>query len=55
MAGGRTAVYFFKLFICGGPEMAPALPPVGGHPLGGPEMATALPQLAGVSALGLVC
>ncbi|HTG10733.1 MAG TPA: hypothetical protein VK746_08050, partial [Candidatus Eisenbacteria bacterium] len=22
----RTLVYFFKLFICGGPEMAPALP-----------------------------
>jgi hypothetical protein len=22
----RTAVYFFGLFICGGPDMAPALP-----------------------------
>src|SRR5882724_2328542 len=22
----RTCVYFLKLFICGGPEMAPALP-----------------------------
>jgi hypothetical protein len=22
----RTFVYFLKLFICGGPEMAPALP-----------------------------
>src|SRR5689334_3001121 len=23
----RTLGYFFRLFICGGPEMAPALPP----------------------------
>ena len=23
----RATVYFFKLFSCGGPEMAPALPP----------------------------
>jgi len=22
----RATVYFFRLFICGGPEMAPALP-----------------------------
>jgi len=26
LPGPRFTVYFFKLFICGGPEMAPALP-----------------------------
>ena len=27
----RATVYFFGLFICGGPEMAPALPHIAGN------------------------
>src|ERR1700730_4756330 len=32
--GGRAAGYFFKLFICRGPEMAPALPQLAGERFG---------------------